>query len=47
MGTRCDSVEAYLAKEKKGKKVVYVLNKVDLVPGWVAVRVSPLLFSPL
>ncbi|BGP47357.1 GTPase required for pre-60S ribosomal subunit nuclear export and maturation [Rhodotorula kratochvilovae] len=38
MGTRCDSVEAYLAKEKKGKKVVYVLNKVDLVPGWVAAR---------
>jgi len=38
IGTRCDSVEAYLAKEKKGKKVVYVLNKVDLVPGWVAAR---------
>lgn len=40
MGTRCESVEAYLAKEKRGKKVVYVLNKVDLVPGWVAVRTS-------
>ncbi|GAA5933790.1 hypothetical protein JCM1841_002125 [Sporobolomyces salmonicolor] len=38
MGTRCDSVEAYLAKEKRGKKIVYVLNKVDLVPGWVAAR---------
>ncbi|GAA6054380.1 hypothetical protein JCM3770_002228 [Rhodotorula araucariae] len=38
LGTRCDSVEAYLAKEKKGKKIVYVLNKVDLVPGWVAAR---------
>ena len=38
MGTRCESVEAYLAKEKRGKKVVYILNKVDLVPGWVAVR---------
>ncbi|GAA6063740.1 hypothetical protein JCM10212_000779 [Sporobolomyces blumeae] len=38
IGTRCDSVEAYLAKEKRGKKVVYVLNKVDLVPGWVAAR---------
>uniref|UniRef100_A0A0K3CET4 Nucleolar GTP-binding protein 2 n=2 Tax=Rhodotorula toruloides TaxID=5286 RepID=A0A0K3CET4_RHOTO len=38
MGTRCESVEAYLAKEKRGKKVVYVLNKVDLVPGWVAAR---------
>lgn len=41
LGTRCESVEAYLAKEKRGKKVVYVLNKVDLVPGWVAVRYSP------
>ncbi|GJN89603.1 hypothetical protein Rhopal_002590-T1 [Rhodotorula paludigena] len=38
LGTRCESVEAYLAKEKRGKKVVYVLNKVDLVPGWVAAR---------
>ncbi|ORY66937.1 Choline/Carnitine o-acyltransferase-domain-containing protein [Leucosporidium creatinivorum] len=38
MGTRCESVEAYLAKEKRGKKVVYILNKVDLVPGWVAAR---------
>jgi 50S ribosomal subunit-associated GTPase HflX len=37
MGTRCESVESYLAKEKRGKKVVYILNKVDLVPGWVAV----------
>lgn len=42
MGTRCESVEAYLAKEKRGKKVVYILNKVDLVPGWVAVRFSSL-----
>jgi len=40
IGTRCDSVEAYLAKEKRGKKVIYVLNKVDLVPGWVAVSYS-------
>ncbi|GAA6012517.1 hypothetical protein JCM8202_003355 [Rhodotorula sphaerocarpa] len=38
LGTRCDSVEQYLAKEKRGKKVIYVLNKVDLVPGWVAAR---------
>ncbi|KAM0746605.1 NGP1NT-domain-containing protein [Meredithblackwellia eburnea MCA 4105] len=38
MGTRCESVEQYLAKEKRGKKVVYILNKVDLVPGWVAAR---------
>lgn len=38
LGTRCESVEAYLAKEKRGKKIVYILNKVDLVPGWVAAR---------
>lgn len=37
LGTRCLSVENYLAKEKRGKKMVYILNKVDLVPGWVAV----------
>ncbi|KAH9817824.1 NUC091 domain-containing protein [Melampsora americana] len=38
LGTRCLSVENYLAKEKRGKKMVYILNKVDLVPGWVAAR---------
>jgi len=38
IGTRCHSVEKYLAKEKRHKKVVYILNKVDLVPGWAAVR---------
>lgn len=37
LGTRCESVEKYLAKEKRTKKVIYILNKVDLVPGWVAV----------
>lgn len=37
IGTRCHSVETYLAKEKKTKKIIYILNKVDLVPGWVAV----------
>ncbi|GAA95317.1 uncharacterized protein L969DRAFT_15214 [Mixia osmundae IAM 14324] len=38
LGTRCESVEKYLAKEKRGKKVVYILNKVDLIPGWAAAR---------
>jgi nuclear GTP-binding protein len=38
IGTRCHSVETYLAKEKKTKKIIYILNKVDLVPGWVAAR---------
>lgn len=37
LGTRCHSVEKYLANEKKTKKVIYILNKVDLVPGWAAV----------
>lgn len=37
LGTRCHSVENYLAKEKKSKKVIYILNKVDLIPGWAAV----------
>lgn len=41
LGTRCESVEKYLAKEKRGKKVIYILNKVDLVPGWVAVSCLP------
>jgi hypothetical protein len=47
IGTRCHSVEAYLAKEKKTKKVIYILNKVDLVPGWVAVSVYSTLKPPL
>lgn len=38
LGTRCHSVENYLAKEKKSKKVIYILNKVDLIPGWAAAR---------
>ncbi|WAQ87404.1 hypothetical protein PtA15_8A308 [Puccinia triticina] len=38
LGTRCLSVENYLQKEKRGKKMVWILNKVDLVPGWVASR---------
>ena len=42
LGTRCDSVENYLAKEKRSKKVIYILNKVDLIPGWAAVS-CPLL----
>jgi len=37
IGTRCHSVENYLAKEKRSKKVIYILNKVDLIPGWAAV----------
>uniref|UniRef100_A0A1I8BXI5 Nucleolar GTP-binding protein 2 n=1 Tax=Meloidogyne hapla TaxID=6305 RepID=A0A1I8BXI5_MELHA len=35
MGTRCRQVEQFLSKEKPHKHLVFVLNKVDLVPNWV------------
>ncbi|KAJ1656698.1 GTPase required for pre-60S ribosomal subunit nuclear export and maturation [Dispira simplex] len=38
MGTRCPSVEQYLKKEAKHKHLVFLLNKVDLVPTWVTAR---------
>ena len=38
MGTRCRSVEKFLKKEKPHKYMVLILNKVDLVPNWVASR---------
>ncbi len=37
MGTRCRPVVDFLRKEKGHKQLVYVLNKVDLVPTWVTV----------
>jgi nuclear GTP-binding protein len=37
IGTRCRSVEKYLREEAPHKHLVYVLNKVDLVPSKVAV----------
>ena len=37
LGTRCRPVVEYLRKEKAHKHLVYVLNKVDLVPTWVTV----------
>lgn len=43
LGTRCKPVVEYLRKEKAHKHLVYVLNKVDLVPTWVTVS---LLFLP-
>ncbi|SCU92531.1 LAME_0F00364g1_1 [Lachancea meyersii CBS 8951] len=36
MGTRCKSVEEYMRKETPHKHLIYVLNKCDLVPTWVA-----------
>lgn len=39
LGTMCNSVLDYMKKEKAHKQVVLVLNKCDLVPAWVTVRV--------
>lgn len=38
-GTRCRAVEQYLKKEAPHKHLVFILNKVDLVPTRVAVSV--------
>ncbi|KAE8233918.1 hypothetical protein CF326_g1032 [Tilletia indica] len=38
MGTRCRSVEKHIKEEKPHKHLVFVLNKVDLVPTWVTAR---------
>ncbi|XP_071496317.1 uncharacterized protein [Diadema antillarum] len=38
MGTRSKYIENYLKKEKPHKHLVFVLNKVDLVPTWATKR---------
>eukprot|EP00659_Diplonema_papillatum_P008476 gene8476-13075_t len=38
MGTRSKYIENYLKTEKKFKHLVFILNKVDLVPTWVTAR---------
>lgn len=43
MGTRCKPVVEFLKKEKAHKQLIYVLNKVDLVPTWVTVSASDIL----
>jgi len=35
MGTRSDTIEKYMKKEKAHKHLMFVLNKVDLVPTWI------------
>jgi nuclear GTP-binding protein len=40
VGTRCRSVEKYLKEEAPHKHLVFVLNKVDLVPSKVAVSLT-------
>ncbi|KAF7281382.1 hypothetical protein GWI33_004861 [Rhynchophorus ferrugineus] len=38
MGTRSEYLEKYLKTEKPHKHLIFILNKVDLVPTWVAQR---------
>jgi nuclear GTP-binding protein len=38
LGTRSTMIEEYLKKEKQHKHLIFVLNKVDLVPTWVTQR---------
>ncbi|OMJ13073.1 Nucleolar GTP-binding protein 2 [Smittium culicis] len=38
LGTRCIHVEKYLQKEAPHKHLIYVLNKVDLIPTWATSR---------
>jgi nuclear GTP-binding protein len=38
LGTRSIMIEEYLKKEKQHKHLLFVLNKVDLVPTWVTQR---------
>lgn len=37
-GTRCAFIEKFLKTEKQHKHLIFVLNKVDLVPTWVTQR---------
>jgi nuclear GTP-binding protein len=37
-GTRCKMIERHIADHAKHKHLVFVLNKIDLVPNWVAKR---------
>ncbi|KAK9514134.1 hypothetical protein VZT92_027623 [Zoarces viviparus] len=38
MGTRSQSIEKYMKKEKSWKHLIFVLNKCDLIPTWVTRR---------
>lgn len=37
-GTRCTMIEKHISKNAPHKHLVFVLNKIDLVPNWVAKR---------
>ncbi|XP_043483154.1 nucleolar GTP-binding protein 2 [Leptopilina heterotoma] len=45
MGTRSPPVEKYMKTEKSHKHLIFVLNKVDLVPNWVTQRWVAILSS--
>ncbi|KAF7419084.1 hypothetical protein HZH68_001737 [Vespula germanica] len=45
MGTRSPPVEKYLKTEKPHKHLMFILNKVDLVPNWVTQRWVAILSS--
>lgn len=38
MGTRSPQLEKFLKTEKKHKHLIFILNKVDLIPNWVTQR---------
>jgi len=37
-GTHCTMIEEHITKNAKHKHLIYVINKIDLVPNWVAKR---------
>ncbi|KAM3966453.1 nucleostemin 2 [Aphomia sociella] len=45
MGTRSPYVEKFLREEKSHKHLIFILNKVDLVPNWVTQRWVAILSS--
>jgi 50S ribosomal subunit-associated GTPase HflX len=47
IGTRCKPVVEFLRKEKAHKQLIYVLNKVDLVPTWVTVSPAAPVLPPV
>nr|CCA16408.1 nucleolar GTPbinding protein 2 putative [Albugo laibachii Nc14] len=42
-GTRCRQVEAHLRKDASHKHLIFVINKCDLVPNWVAKKWAQIL----
>ncbi|KAL5969434.1 Nucleolar GTP-binding protein 2 [Taenia solium] len=45
MGTRSRYIEQYMKKEKPNKHLIFVINKVDLVPVWITKRWKTILSS--